>query len=90
MNMTHHAHVRSQQRGIPPFLIDLLWQFGKSEPAGRGSSKMYFDKAARRRIQAYFGPLASLIDEHLNVYAVVGEDSHIITIAHLTERIHRH
>ena len=50
MYMTGHAAVRSQQRAIPPMLIDLLMQFGARESAGDGASKMYFDKAARRKI----------------------------------------
>jgi hypothetical protein len=90
MKMSHHASVRCQQRAIPPMLIDLLLQFGKSEPAGGGASKMYFDKAARRRVKSYAGQLAGFLDEHLDVYAVVGTDNQIITAAHLIERIHRH
>ena len=90
MHMSNHASVRSQQRAIPPILLDLLIQFGASEPSGDGTSKMYFDKAARRRLKAYAGPLAGLLNEHLDVYAVVSSDSKVITAAHLTERIHRH
>jgi hypothetical protein len=90
MKMTHHASVRCQQRAIPPILLDLLMQFGKCAPAGDGTSKMYFDKAARRRLKSYAGPLAGVLAEHLNVYAVVGSDNEIITAAHLISRIHRH
>ncbi len=71
-------------------LIDLLLQFGKSEPAGGGASKMYFDKTARRRVKTYAGPLAGLLDQYLDVYAVIGADSAVITTAHLTERVRRH
>lgn len=90
MKMSRHASVRCQQRAIPPILIDLLLQFGKSEPAGDGASKIYFDKAARRRVKSYAGPLAGILNEHLDVYAVVGIENQIITAAHLIERIHRH
>nr|AFN66373.1 hypothetical protein pM02_c6_26 [uncultured bacterium] len=90
MNMTQHANVRSQQRAIPPILIDLLLKFGSSEPAGNGAEKLFFDKAARRQLKAYAGPLAGLLSEHLNVYVVVGQDDQVITIAHLTDRIRRH
>ena len=88
--MTHHAKVRSQQRGIPGLLIDLLLQFGASERAPGGASKMFFDKAARRRVQAYAGPLASLLEEHLDLYAVVAADSSVITVGHRLEKIRRH
>jgi hypothetical protein len=90
MRMTNHACARSQQRGIPQFTIDLLMKFGKTEPVGEGVSKVFFDKAARRRLNAYFGPLASLLQEHLDVYAVLGPNCEVITTAHRTERIRRH
>ena len=90
MKMTQHANIRSQQRAIPPILIDLLLQFGACEPVGNGATKMFFDKAARKRVKAYAGSLSGLINEHLDVYAVVGSECQIITTAHLTERIIRH
>lgn len=89
MYMTGHAAVRSQQRAIPPMLIDLLMQFGARESAGDGASKMYFDKAARRKIKAYAGPLARMLNEHLDVYAVVSSENKVITTAHRTGRIFR-
>ena len=88
--MTHHAQVRSRQRAIPALLIDLLLQFGASERAPGGASKVFFDKASRRRVQAYAGPLASLLEEHLDLYAVVAADSSVITVDHGMERIRRH
>lgn len=90
MRMTRHAQERAQQRGIPPMLVDLLEMFGCREPAGGGATKAFFDKAARRRVKAYAGPLASLIEEHLNVYAVFSADNHVITTAYRLERIRRH
>lgn len=90
MQMTQHAKVRSQQRGIPPIVVDLLMQFGATEPAGGGASKVFFDKAARRRIKAYAGQLASILDEHLDIYAVIGAENQIITMAHRADRIRRH
>lgn len=90
MNMSQHAILRSQKRAIPQILIDLLLQFGTSVGAGAGASKVFFDKAARRRLKAYAGPLASLLDEHLDLYAVVASDSSIITVAHRINRIRRH
>lgn len=90
LQMTRHALVRSQQRGIPPMLIDLLLQFGQSEPAGGGASRMFFNKSARRQVKAYAGPLARVLEEYMDVYVVVGEDNQVITTAHRTERVRRH
>lgn len=90
MHTTHHAAARIQQRGIPPLVVDLLFEFGSNEPSGDGTSKLYFDKQARRKVKNYAGPLAGYLKQHLDVYAVVGADEELITVAHRYERIHRH
>lgn len=90
MHRTQHAETRCQQRGIPPLVIDLLLQFGVCEPAGIGARKVFFDKPAKRRVKAYAGPIAGLLDEHLDVYLVVNDSDTVITAAHRYDRIHRH
>ena len=90
MHLTKHARTRSQQRAIPPMLIDLLLQFGSSERAGTGVSKVFFDKASRRKVKAYAGTLARILDDHLDVYAVVSDDLQVITTGHRTERFTSH
>jgi hypothetical protein len=90
MNMTRHATTRSQQRAIPPMMIDLLIQFGTSESAGSGVSKVFFDKQACRRVSAYAGPLAASLNEHMDLYAVVADDRSIVTVGHRQERIRRY
>lgn len=87
--MSHHANARLQQRCISPLVLDLLLQFGATEIAPGGIRKMYFDKSARKRIKAYAGPLAGLLEQHLDIYAVVGRDDKLITVAHRIERIKR-
>lgn len=89
MHLSRHASKRSQQRAIPPLLIDLLLKFGTSYSAGDGTSKVFFDKTSRRQVKTYAGPLARLLDEHLDLYAVVAADSTVITVAHRVERIRR-
>lgn len=86
MHITKHAQTRCQQRAIPPMMIDLLLQFGSSERSGTGVSQLFFDKTSRRRVKAYAGPLASLLDDHLDVYAVVSDDLKVITTGHRTKR----
>lgn len=87
---THHSQVRAQQRGIPPLMVDLLLQFGTSEPTGTGVAKIFFDKPSRKRVAAYAGALAPLLAEHFDVYAVVSTDMTVITVGHRLERIRRH
>lgn len=89
MYRSHHASHRIQQRAIPELAIDLLMRFGANERAGKGVSKFYFDKAARRKLEAYAGPAAAALNQHLNLVVVIGDDGTIITAAHRTERIRR-
>ena len=89
MTMTGHAQKRSQQRAIPPILIDLLRQFGTTEKAAGGVNKVFFDKAARRRVHAYAGVLGSVLDQYLRVYAVISNDDEVITVGYLLERVRR-
>ena len=88
--VTKHAKIRGQQRGIPPVMIDLLLQFGVAVSAGDGANKLFFDKSARRKVESYFGPLASLINQHLDFYAIVGANDQVVTVGHRLERIRRH
>lgn len=90
MHLSKHAQIRSQQRAIPPMLIDLLLQFGSSERSGSGVTKMYFDKTSRRKVRAYAGPLGGLLNEYLDVYAVVTDDLRVITAGHRSQRIANH
>ncbi|WP_313315465.1 hypothetical protein [Pulveribacter sp.] len=80
--LTHHAAVRSQQRCIPPMLIDLLLRFGVSEPAGKGAEKVFLDQRARKQLKSYAGPLAPLLERELDIYAVVAGEGQVITVAH--------
>lgn len=88
--LTHHAIARAHQRGIPPMLIDLLLTFGTTEKAPGGVEKVFFDKSSRKRVRAYAGPLAGLLEMHLDIYAVVGEGSQVITVGHRLQRIKTH
>jgi len=90
MDQTQHAAVRSQQRNISPLVIDLLMEFGTTEPSGDGTLKFFFDKTARKRLAAYAGPLTALLEQHLDVYAVVAADNKVVTVGHRFDRIRRH
>lgn len=55
MAMTHHAAARCQQRGVPRLVLDLLPEFGAEHAESSGARKFFFDKPARRRLNAYTG-----------------------------------
>lgn len=85
--MTHHAEVRSQQRGIAPVLVDLALQLGASAPTSDGAEKRYFDRSARKRLRSYMGAsLYRTIEPHLDIY-VVEKDGRAITVGHFIKPI---
>lgn len=88
--MTRHATARCQQRCIPPLFVDLLLRFGVTERAPGGAEKVYLDKAARKQIRSYAGPLAGQLEQHLNIYAVIADGRSVVTIGHRLGRIRRH
>lgn len=55
LDLTRYADTRSRQRAIPPLAIDLLVRFGSTEKARGGGQWVFFDKPARRRLNAYAG-----------------------------------
>ncbi|MGB6534546.1 MAG: hypothetical protein WBF58_01130 [Xanthobacteraceae bacterium] len=53
MSITHHAAERLQERAIPPFMVELLERFGSAMRCGK-AEKLFFDKAARKRLDVSF------------------------------------
>lgn len=89
MQASQHAQIRCQQRGIAPFVIDLLLQFGARVPAGESTEKLFFDKRSRKHVMSYTGGRIKATDENLNVYAIVN-GSKVITTGHRQKKINRH
>ncbi len=87
MKLSKHASIRQQQRCIPPIVIDLLIDYGTVERAGKDATTHYFDKVSRRRVMAYAGRLAGMLEDYLDYYVIVGEDGNIITIAPRIKKI---
>jgi hypothetical protein len=89
--VTNHAQQRLQQRGIPPFVLDLLEEYGSEMRCG-GAERLFFDKAARRRLAAHFGRTRDMaaIERWRNVYAAIGDNGRIVTVAHRRRRFRRH
>ena len=89
-DFTTHAARRLQQRAIPPFLVELLERFGTSVRCN-GADRLYFDKTAKRRLRQYFGGDRGLqtIERWLGVYAVIGDDGRVVTVAHAHARHRR-
>lgn len=88
MQLSKHAQIRCQQRGIPPLIRQWLHEFG-AEAQSHGATKRYFDHAAKRRLAAAVGPqVVDRLGNLLNAY-LVETDEAVVTAGILTRRIKR-
>ncbi len=89
MKLTKHAQQRSQQRGIPPMVLDLLTRWGVEERVGGGASRFTMNKETRRILRAYAGSrLFAAIEPYLDCYTILNEDERsVITLAHRYKRL---
>jgi hypothetical protein len=88
LRLTDHARARMRQRAIPPMAVEALLAYGRGEHDHRGGTIVYFDKAARRRLERE--RLDRALEHCLDAYAVVAETGEIITVGHRDRRIRRH
>lgn len=89
--LTDHAQARTQQRGVPPLILEWLITYGSTQPDQRGAEIRYFDHAARRRLSRAVGhQVVDRLGQLLDMYAVMSNDGVVITIGHRFKRITRH
>lgn len=88
MKITEHATVRSQQRGIPPIVLDLLLKFGCHEYDHGGAEIVYFDRRSKKSVETYTGGLISKLSDHLDSYAILDGET-VVTIGTRYKRIRR-
>jgi len=89
-DVSNHAQTRMQQRGVTPGLLTLLNTYGATQYDHRGAAVRYFDKAARRRLQAVEGAdVYRTVEAKLNVYAVIARDGCLVTVGRRDRRINR-
>jgi len=88
---TRHARIRAQQRGLPPFIDQLLDQYGKEAYDGRGGVLVYLDKSSIRQMERDMGrEPVRLLSPWRDAYKVVSTmDGCIITTGHRYSRIMR-
>lgn len=90
INISRHASVRSQQRSIPPLIMDWLVRYGARQPAADGASILFFDKASRRRLAHDVGsPVLHALEPMLDAYVVQAADELVITVGWRTRRVLR-
>jgi len=88
--LTHHAKRRFRQRAIPQEAIDFLMRFGSSARS-HGAERIFFDKAARRRIERELPADAwRKCTRYINTYLVLGDSGSIVTAGYRTKRFRKH
>lgn len=88
--LTQHAAVRMQQRGITSTALESLLDYGSVAYDHRGATIIYFDKKARTRLLKNGGRARyRVMEKKLNAYAVVGTDGAVVTVGHRDRRISR-
>ncbi|UDL96146.1 hypothetical protein LGH83_08175 [Lichenihabitans sp. PAMC28606] len=82
-SFTAHAGRRCQQRAIPPMVVELLERCGSERRCGQ-ADRLFFDKAAKKRLRQHLGGKRGLqlIERWMSVYAVIGDNGRVITVAH--------
>jgi hypothetical protein len=87
MNMTDHASKRTQQRVIPPLIVDWLIEYGAQRHDGHGATVYFFDRVARRNLKKSVGGIVvQKLSGLMNSYAVVA-DGTLITAGRRTKKI---
>lgn len=88
--LTHHAAVRSQQRGIPPRAIEALIDFGTEHHDHHGAVVLLLDHAATKRLARAQHLRGTELNALRGLYAVLSGDGRVCTVGHRTRRLQRH
>lgn len=90
-DISKHAAIRAQQRGITPMIQEYLLEYGAEIYDGHGGIKRCFDKRSIRRIERCLGAeQVRRIANFQDTYLVEScHDGSIITVGHRTKRMHR-
>jgi hypothetical protein len=75
-----------QQRGIPPGVVECLFELGETARDYHGGTIYFFSRAALRQPKS--PALQRILEQGRKVYAVVSQDQVVVTVGHRTKRIH--
>jgi len=85
--MTSHALERSQQRCIPPLIIQWLCHYGSRKRSRNGTTLCYFDRKSVRLIASDAGHIiVRRLSSLMNSYLVIA-GNRILTVGHRYKRI---
>ena len=92
MVVTHTAHgaARSQQRAIPPIVIEWLMDYGRCSHR-RGAEVYFFDKDTRKRLREKIGSVAyRRMEDLFDAYVVIADSGEVITTGWRYKRFKHH
>ena len=70
-------------------IVDMLVQFGARISAGEGAEICYFDRRAKKQVQAYAGGLFSRLNEQLDAYVIVAGQK-VVTVGTRYKKLNHH
>ncbi len=88
MKFSEHAQQRINQRGISPFVVDLIMEFGDVE-YHQGKEIFRISRKAERRLDAYLGAMAGDVKRSLKDIYIVAADDRVVTVARQTRHMKR-
>lgn len=86
MRLTAHAEMRSQQRAIPPALIDVIREYGSPSPARHGCTRYLLDRRSIALASEGDRQLSAQLERHRGAWLVAGPDDRVVTVGHQTIR----
>lgn len=87
--LSRHALARMQQRGIAADALDCLFDYGRELHDHRGGVVLFFDKAARRRLERDAPPSErARLARITKTYAVMSRGE-VVTVGHRWRRLSR-
>ncbi|AOG03451.1 hypothetical protein [Bosea sp. RAC05] len=82
LQLSSHAQHRQRNRAIPLDVIDHVTTFGR-ERHHAGAVVVEMDRKSRQSLRRYLGDEGyQAIEEHLDVYVVLGSAGKIVTVGH--------
>lgn len=86
--LSHHARARMQQRGIPTEHVERLLAYGCEVHDRHGIVIVYFDRAARRRVERARAATRHELDRLCGMYVVMAGGV-VATVGHRYRRVRR-
>lgn len=84
---SNHAEKRMQQRGIPPLLVDWLYNYGKSLFDNHGAEILFFSKKSSRLLKRDIGSIIYRKIEHLLDCYLIHSNGVVITVGRRYKRL---